>query len=68
MPPKFVVINADSGLPVDPRHPYSDVVAPSRTFDTPGQAEVFAVVVGGSMTRCTPGHEGEAKHQVREVE
>jgi len=68
---KFVVINADSNLPVDPRHPYRDTSA-ARPFDSQGKAEAFAAILGGSrdgepVTRCTPGHEGEAKYQVREV-
>jgi hypothetical protein len=67
MGPKYIVINADSGLAVNPTHPYNDTAAPSRTFDTPEQAEAFAVVIGGGMPRCTPGHEDEPKHQVREA-
>jgi hypothetical protein len=68
---KFVVINADSGLPIDPRHPHRDTSA-ARPFDSQGQAEAFATIMGGSrdgepVTRCTKGHEGEAKYQVKEV-
>lgn len=63
----WIVVNVDSGLAVDPQHPYNDTAAPSRDFDTQGEADAFAAVVGGGMPRCTPGHEGEAKHQAREV-
>ena len=64
---KWFVVNRDSGLKVSPSHPYRDTDA-ARGFDSKGQAEAMAVVLGGAATRVTPGHEGEAKYGVEKDE